>query len=79
VEPPGSSIPRFTYQASSNNSAGIVYNYSPIRKVRSEQTQPANPNLQPKERKLMMGGEVGFGLQVGVRWLGLFTANFSYR
>lgn len=27
----------------------------------------------------MMGGEVGFGLRVGVRWLGRVAAGFSRR
>ena len=38
------------------------------------------PNkVTARERKLMMGGEVGFGLRVGVRWLGWVAAGFSRR
>lgn len=35
--------------------------------------------MTARERKLMMGGEVGFGLRVGVRWLGRVAAGFSRR
>lgn len=35
--------------------------------------------MTARERKLMMGGEVDFWLQVGVQWLSPVAAEYSYR
>lgn len=32
--------------------------------------------MTARERKLMMGCEVGFGLRVGVRWIGRVAEDF---